>query len=540
MKVKKVLLLTALGAILMPGLTSCGSGVGVGGAKKVQVRCFKGGYGDEWLKEMATNFMETYKDEGYEIDIVESSSGVTERSKQEIKDPGNNEIDLYFTNGCDIIDYVDSSKSILKTSETVILEDLTDVFESHAIDGNGKEEKQTIKERFFDGYEEAFSYNGHITKWQNKMFALPWADGMTGIFLNRTVLNKYGIDTPLTSDELAAAMEKVYVSGKEDGVYPYAFAQNTAGYWSYLYETWFAQYSGCEAYKDFSKCEDVTNDRNIKDTGYKVYEDKGILRALEAMYKILDINYAANGSASMDHINAQTNFVTGKAAFMCNGDWLMHEMKTDYFDEAKDIEFLPAPILSSLGSENGLSDAELHKVVQAIDDKKTDVEIKAIVPSASDAALAKIRDARSIHDGIGIGHAIYIPSYADAKEVAKLFLRYLYSNDGCRIFRNKAYGNLPLSYVKEEGDMNSNFQKSCDKMYQCEKPQMVGDGWELNEVRSVSLMYNFNKQEWIHPNTFISIMVDKDTDNLFTAQSIYEEEAQYMCDNWATYMQFVD
>lgn len=535
MKLKKFLALAALGAVVIPGLTSCGSKVKPGGAGKVQIKAYKGGYGVEWLEELVSKFNQAFASEGLSAEIVEASSMVTEGAKQEIFDHKNNQIDLYLTNGSDYSSIIDRSQATLKTSSKTLLANLDDVLESKAIGFDGKEEEATIKSRLFDGIREVSTYNGNNPRWQNQVFKLPWADAMTGLFANMSVLNKYGIDLPLTSNELISAVEKVSTHTAQDQIYPYSWGgSNCPGYWAYLFETYFAQYSGVTKYENFQKCQPSSG--TIKDNGYQVYEDQGILKSLEAMYPMLQSKYSASGSASLQHMEAQVQFMTGKSAFFVNGDWVLNEMKDQYLSKASEIVFVQTPILSSLGSENGLTDTELHNVVKGIDEGKSDAEIKGLVPAATDAALAKIRDARSIHCSIGAGHDMLIPSYSDAVDAAKKFIRFMYSNDGCNVFREKALGNLPLHYTIKDPSKTTVFQQSLDKVYSSGKTQVISDCAEYNSVRSSAQIYLFNYSAWQHPNTFKEIISSKNHD-LLTPQFMFENEAKFVKDSWPSYME---
>lgn len=537
MKLKKILGVAALGTVLLPGLTGCGNKVEVGGEKTIQIRCYKGGYGDEWLKDVIANFNKTFEKDGYKAELIESSALVTDTAKQEILVPDKNQIDLYFTNGCDLSTTISKSKKILKSNDKVILECLDDILESKAIGFDGEEEDETIGDRLFEGYKEVSTYNGNLPRWQGKTYKLPWADAMTGLFVNTKVLEKYNIEMPLTSDEFTAAVEAISSHTNADKIYPFSWGGNNApGYWSYLFETWFAQYSTAEGFKNFMKC--MPADGDIETHGYEVYRDQGILKSLEGMYGILDMKYASNGSTERQHIEAQTEFVTGKSAFMINGDWVMNEMKDNYGDKASDIIMLQAPILSSIGTEVGLTDAELHNVVKAIDEKKTDSEIKGLVPAATDAAIAKVRDARSIHDSIGAGHDIFIPSYADAKDAAKLFVRYLYSNDGCNSFRKNALANLPLKYTisDENKALTTNFQASLDKIYDSGKTQIVSGNADYNTIRSDAQLFMFNVSAWVHPRTYVAIMQNKAT---LTPEYVFTKEAEYVESQWSGYMSYI-
>ena len=165
-----------------------------------------------------------------------------------------------------------------------------------------------------------------------------------------------------------------------------------------------------------------------------------------------------------------------------------------------------------------------------IDEHKTNAEIKAVISSLSDANIERVVAARSVHDTVGAGHQIVIPSYADAKEAAKDFVRFFYSNDGCRIFRNFANANLPLTYVKEADDTDTPFQQSLDKVRNYDNPTIVTSVASYNGVRTTPTpaIYTFNYSAWATPYTFMYIMLDKNSSSpAFTPERIFNEEKTY-------------
>jgi len=537
-KIKKVVLPMLLMAMTTIGLASCGGG-GVTQAEPstIQIRAYKGGYGTDWLHEAAEKFQKAHPEVSF--DFVEESSLVGESAIQEIAQPNNNHIDLYFLSGLDVDMLIQKSYSALKTRDKVLLEPLNDIFEGKAIDVDGKEEEETIESRFSKGYKEASMYNGSYPQWHDNMYTLPWANATTGLFVNPVVLEKYNIDIPLTSNELKNAIEKIAAEGKSEGIFPYSWAGgNASGYWSYLFETWFAQYSGQQNFIDFVNTD--PGDGDILGNGWKVYEDRGILEGLKAMFDILDLKYSSNGSSSKTHMEAQTEFVTGNSAFMADGDWIVSEMKRDYFEQAQNIQMIGVPILSSIGEEIGITDSQLHTLVEMIDDHKSNAEIKAVLPMLDDAKIDRVYNARSVYNSIGPSHGLLIPSYANAKDAAKLFVRFLYSNDGCRIYRNNTYSNLPLKYTIEEGDTNTPFQQSLDKIASYANPQMVTSSSPFNNVRQVAQLYNFNYSAWVHPVTYKAILTDKASASpKFSAEFIYQNEGTYIKNNWSKYMSYI-
>lgn len=541
MKIKKLLLPAILASLATVAMVGCGKKIEAGGDSVIQIKAYKGGYGTDFIHEMADKFHSVHPEISFQF-IEESDLVDGEKCGLEIAVPKKNEVDLYFVTGIDINYLIKRSSTVLGKRDVTLLEPLDDVFESKAIGLDGKEEEQTIKSRFFSGFEELCRYDGEFPRWRGTMFNLPWADASTGLFVNKAVLDKYNIEIPLTSNELTTAVEKLYLEGVPNGNYPFSWGgQNASGYWQYLYITWFAQYIGIEAFNRFMNCD--PGNGKIVEEGYKVYDDVGILRALEAMFPILDLDYSPDGSRSKSHMQAQSEFVSGRSAFMCDGDWVLNEMKRDYYDKAKEIMMIGAPILSSIGEEIGITDAELHTLVECIDEHKTNAEIKALIPSLTDENIEWVVNARSTHNTVGIGHQMVIPSYSDAKEAAKLFIRFIYSNDGCRIFRNFANSNLPLSYEVKEGDTNTTFQRSLDKIRNYDNPQIFTSVAPFNGVRTTPSpqILIFNYSAWSSPYTFLNIMQDKASSSpVLSPEKIFNQEKQFVQEQWPSRMIYID
>lgn len=503
-------------------------------SKVVQVKMYKAGYSDEWLTAMIEAFEETYKEEGYKVEILESSATTSGSSEQEILlGPGKNETDLYFVSGISVDKMIDGSKKVLRTEDEVLLESLEDVYNSPAIGKDKKEESKTIAERLYFGDDSCLYYTGSKEQWQNIPYCISWGAGTTGLVMNNSVMEKYGLSMPLTSDELAETLEAVYNKGKAEGVYPYAWAGNNApGYWSYLFENWFAQYSGVEAYNNFWATIPASGD--VNNDGWQVYEDNGILESLKGMEKIMNLDYATDGAVNMTHLEAQHQLLTGKAAFMVSGDWLLCEMKNEYFDEASNMTMIKTPVLSAIGKEIGIDDASLHTVVEMIDNGSDNDAIKSSVKAINDEGIERVRNARNMYTSIGNSHVAVIPSYSDAKTAAKAFLRFIYSEDGCRIYRENAYAELPIASENAEG-LETNFQESLINVTNNGTATALFENSNASKVRSNAGMLLFNYSGCASPNTFVTMMKEEK----FTADYIYEKELAYVKANWETYMSYV-
>jgi len=502
--------------------------------KTVKVKLYKAGWGEEWLKAMISAFENTYSAEGYKVEIVESSATVISTTEQELLlGPAKNDVDIYFSGQTSIPTVLSRTKKVLKSDATPLLYSFDNILDEPCIGANKLPEKETLRSRMFGGYDAYSKYHGEMTQWDGQTFELSWANNAVGLFVNPRVLTKYSLDVPLTSDEFIADLKTISAKSASTGIYPYAWAGNNApGYWQYLYLSWFGQASGVDG---FNKWVSLNND-NVA-SGYKVYQDQGILAALNGMHDTLNLNYSENGAANMTHLEMQDRFLTDKAAFVVDGDWLLNEMSQDYLSEAKGVEMMKTPILSSIGTEIGVTDADLHTIVKGIDDGEDDATIKGKVSALTDTGLARVRAARHVYASIGIDHQVLVPSYSDALTAASYFLRFMFSADGCRIFHANARGTLPFSYEQsaEEIAADSAFEQSVRKVTENGKGIIVDENPSLSVIRSKAAMLSWNNPAWRSAQTWKTVMLNI-ADSAYSAQAMFDGEATYEKNQWSTYL----
>lgn len=516
--------------------TGGGGSQGSSGGKRLVIKFTKGGFGDEWLTAMKDAFEKAYKDEGYkvELEVVTDASGGTV-GVQELKlGPDKNDIDLYIGSGMNLSNLLSFSYKVMHDKETPILEPLNDIYYAPAVGADLKPESKTIAERVFPGFENSYIYNGTEEAWKGNVFHLSEFAASTGLFVNTKVLDRYGLKIPNTTDEMAATVQSLAKKGAADGVYPFTWAGNNApGYWSYLFGCLFAQYSGVDAYRNFVATIPPSGDV-VKD-GWKVYEDKGILEALAAMRPIMDLDYSPNGAVSFTHTQAQHCLMVGEAAFMVTGDWLLSEMRQEYFKEAStDVQMMKTPVVSSIGKELGITDSQLSQAIGMVDNGDSDDKIVAAIPGLTAEGAARIRTARNIYFSIGGTMQMVIPAYADAKEAAKKFIQFVYSEDGCRITRNNAYALAPVSCESYDVENSTPFLESVIKQMNSGKATAIFSDFNTSAVRASSGMLEFNYSAFASPNTFKSMMMDKK----MTAQYMYEKELEYVKQNWSNYVAY--
>ena len=503
------------------------------------------GYGHEWLEKLAADFNAMYAEEGYEVELKISMAYENKPELEIGKGAAKNDVDMYL-DAYNLESLLDASDKTMR-GQGAVLVDLTDsVWNKPAITLGKQEESKTISERFLLDDTNLY-YSGVKQEYAGGLYVLPtgmelWS---TGIIVNPTVLAQYGYtvdNLPRTTDEFNALCALIASKSAETGVYAYAWpGANAAGYLSYLFYEYFAQYTGYENFMNFVETKpftDATLD-DIKNDGWKIYEDQGILEAFKAMEPIMKPKFSANGTASMDHMTAQHQLLTGKAGFMILGDWLLAEMKDQYYDEASQCVLMKTPVLSVIGTEAGITDAELSNAVKMIDDGKTDTEIMAAISGLDAAETARIREARNIYGGgeAKIRSGMAIPAYADGRDVAILFARFMCSEDALKVIRNQGY--KINCYECESYD----FENETPYMQSVLANMNLGEGLYISMDNSLSIlransnMLCFNHPTNGYPRTFKEMIRDKT--GAMTAQNIYELEKEYAKQYWSTWTAYI-
>ncbi len=512
--------------------------------KKAIVAYNSSGYGDSWLKVAAEKFNEMYKAEGYTIELDISYSNESNASLEIGKGADKNDVDLYIgANNLEAL--LDASDKTMRGQGAVLVDLKESVWNKPAIGLDKKEEAKTVKDRFLLD-ENYIYYNGKKTEYHGGIYCLPLAMASCGIIVNPTVLKDYGYtpdNLPKTTDEFNAMCQKIAEKSADTGVYAYSWpGGNASGYITYLFFEYFAQYSGREAFFNFVETKphkDATLEE-IKKDGWKVYEDKGILEGFKAMEPIMKPEFSPKGSASMTHMEAQDLLLTGKAAFMMNGDWLLNEMEGEYYEEAAQCLMMNTPILSVIGIECGITDAELSKAVGMIDEGKSNADIIAAIPGLDDKETQRIRDARNIY-GCGEGvvrSGCAIPAYADGRDVAILFLRFLLSEDGCKIMRDEAFHIAGYECSNYDSVGNTPYMASVVKNINPGYGKYISMDASLSIVRANSGMLYFNHPNNVQPTTFKNMIMDTTGD--MTAQKMYDAERAYAKNNWSTWTAYIN
>ena len=394
-----------------------------------------------------------------------------------------------------------------------------------------KKYKDKINEVTKDSY--AY-YNLNDPDDKAQYFQTPWQGGMSGILYNADLLSEYEIDVPRTSNELIEACRKITALNADKGsAKKYAIIQSKeAPYWDmYLYPQLWAQYDTAAGVNKFyrGKDSDGATSKNI------FTEYQGRVKALEVFYDLF--KYSEGNihpySFTQTFMVSQAAYLDGAAVFHVNGNYFEEEMKEDV-EMRKNrgakiykIKMMKHPIISalvnesecsSIAGENGnTADQELSALIKAIDEAiesgktKSDIPLEGAGYKVDQAAMDRIVEARFTVANATLSTGAVIPSYANGKDVAVDFLRFMATDKALDAYTETTLGTtLPFSHnVKETNpelyaslsDMqkeiityfNSNVSKTYSPIlkyafplvnYADLKPFVAGDYWATFSAKS--------------------------------------------------------
>lgn len=314
-------------------------------------------------------------------------------------------------------------------------------------------ETETIKSKFSKDVLEEIAVG-------DKVYAMPWITYGSGLVYNVNEFENHSEwQLPRTTNELRTLALQI----KEDGKTP--FLHNKSNYWEYLWTVWWAQYSGTSAYNEMFKENFYTYFDAMSKDGWDTeadYVDPGVEKALDCLYSLVSPEgYTLDGSNSTDHTILQTLFLGGEAMMMPNGGWLETEMSkngTDLSD--KNFRIMKTPVFSGVVDVLELDTEEkLIAVIDYVDDGEKGEKPVGI----SDEDIDRVREMRNLTYTSGMETNAFIPSYAEGKETAKDFLKFVYSQEGAEIILETNH-LVPLWYKGDIGEIDtskwSNFSKS--------------------------------------------------------------------------------
>lgn len=426
-----------------------------------------GGYGSKWVEDLIPIFEE--QNPGAKV-YLEPETGVELANNKVTAGPQATSADLFISLE-DWGDLVMRGKNGVAGYDYAI-EDMTDFLDEKDADGN------TLRGKFRDNFLNATAVEVQMPDgtYSYRDFVIPYATGTLGIVYNRVMFEQNGWDTdPNTTDELLDLCDAIIAAGKV----PFE-NEGTTGYIDYMTHTLFAQYLGSDEYYDYFN--PTTEDDWVNYSAE--YGSKASLYTMQVMNQVENPTYGRmNPYVTEDgYERAQGRLISGEGAMSINGDWFDSEM-AQTIEEANaggkiyESGMMKFPVISALSDQlsywskilpakadyqaacadpackQGLEacDELLSKLVDYVDGgmqgdlPSIQYSGQTITATAEDAA--RVADARSCYTSLGGGHTMVIPAYATAKDLAKKFIRLMFSDEGIKVFMNDSQGgSLPVKF----------------------------------------------------------------------------------------------
>ena len=515
---KKIISLALMGVMSLATVmaTGCVDNSTKDSATDIEITFWRSGMGDDFMKEIVKAFETKYPEYTVKLNSETTNTAISDNIMNGAK---YNTVDLYF-------------EPIPSNALFQYLEPIDDVL-SMINTGESKKVSEKISKSLLDNYR---FYDG-------KYYTLPYGGGVCGIVYNEDLMQGYEI--PKTTDELRNLVFDLYTAYNSQNCKPFIYF--SGGYWEYAYNSWQVQYDGLDYY--YNTFSTLGQDAAVLGTSNEnpnlevLTKKDGRYEALKVMETLLDSQYIAAGSNSADHTTQQTKFLNGRAVMMCNGAWMNNEMKTSDATN-KNFSIMPTPVISSIVDKltDVKSDKMLSSVIEVVD-KVVDGEVALSDVKQSDGTYKigdkticesdwnKIYEARTIVWENYSQHAICIPNYASAKEGAKKFVAFYFSDEAQKIMNEKTHMTLPFSFDKEENAPDtaswSTFEKTmCDF---AAKYTMVG----IVEGRRSLVFTRGGAMEYGAVN-FVSAMSQQE--GAKSADTIWGEVTKAFTDNWTTYL----
>ena len=445
------------GIAMLLALTSIGAMVGCNQTtnsdtkETLEIYLLEAGYGTKWLDDMVALFktQQWVKDKYPSLEVIVNTNDVKNYAQTRM-DAGasSNTLDLLMGT------FEGAYCGVDKTGKEQLL-DLTEVLYNSTVPG----ENVTVKQKMNESVVNSFAYyEQNNVNGEPKYYYAPWAGGMMSFVYNADILESLNIAVPNTTDEFIVACETIKnLKDNTEGKYSrgYSILQSKdADYWVFTQNGWWAQYEGVENFYNFWN--GIDDNKISKD----IFKQQGRLKNAELYETLLKYDtYLDPSSMTYEFMPAQTMMLQGKAVFHMNGDWFdneMAEMKADYLAAGGtdyELKLMRYPVVSAIIEKCPTieNDQELSALITAIDANSLSLTGEGY--DVSQADFNRVKEARYVVNSIGPRHTAGIPSYANGKEVAIDFLRFMatdIANHSYSVSTNGA--SLPYNYNIKEVD----------------------------------------------------------------------------------------
>jgi len=270
------------------GPASAANPLGVKEDAPLEVVIFNGGFGEEYAKAHQAAYRQRYP-----------KAEVKHSATQQIAET----LQPRFVAG-DPPDVVDNSGGSQIDFNGLVsqgaLTDLGPLLDAPSLDDPGTKVRDTL----LPGIVDAGSYDG-------RFLALNYAYSAYGIWYSRKLFDDRGWQYPKTWADMIALCKTI----KAAGIAPWTYPGKHSRYMSWPILASAGKLGGLEVIKAID---------NLEPNAWK---HEAVRAAAEAYHQLAVDGFLQPGAAGMDHIQAQTEWCRGHAAFISCGSWLENEQK---------------------------------------------------------------------------------------------------------------------------------------------------------------------------------------------------------------------
>ncbi|MQA24067.1 MAG: carbohydrate ABC transporter, N-acetylglucosamine/diacetylchitobiose-binding protein [Micromonosporaceae bacterium] len=197
--------------------------------------------------------------------------------------------------------------------------DLTELFDAPSVD----DPKVKVRDTLIPGTIESGAFDG-------KPYQLNYAFTVFGIWYSQSLFDKHSWEYPQTWDDMVALCKEI----KKAGIAPWTYQGKHPRYMNWPLLSMATKQAGPDILVKLDNLEPGA------------WEQEAILEAATRLYELKKQGFILKGTEGMDHVQAQTAWTEGKAAFVPCGSWLENEQK-DTTPEGFEMTVAPEPLLSN-------------------------------------------------------------------------------------------------------------------------------------------------------------------------------------------------
>lgn len=331
----------------------------------LEVAAFEGGYGRTYFDDLIAAFEEA--NPGVKVTLT-CSPKIDDVIQPRIV--AGNPPDVLMSFGASRIGQMATEGDLL---------DLTDIFNEPA-----PGQTDNLKDTIVDGLIDTVCTPNK----DGKIYLAPTDQGAQGLYYNKTLFETNGWKAPETWDEFFALGDEA----KAQGISLFTYQGMYPGYLEAMLMPAIASTAGMDAFN------------KILNYDEGAWKDANVQKAMDVFTKIANEDYLMPGTVAMNHTQAQTAFIQGKALFIPCGSWLANEMKDAIPDSGFSFGFIPAPTFNA---------TDTHYVVGSC------------------------------------GYNV-VPAKAKNPELAKKFIQFTYTDDMVKLLAEKNTSIMPVKGTMEK------------------------------------------------------------------------------------------